>query len=88
MRSSTTTERAEVGLLYLVPNPTDGRFSLRGGPELHIVETQVFDGGGRRVLTGAAGQRELDLTGLPGGVYQVMAVTGDARVLAGRVVLR
>ena len=85
---TSTPERAEVGLLQLVPNPTDGRFELRGGPDLQITETQVYDGAGRRVRVGGAGQRELDLTGLPGGVYQVMAVTGDRRVLVGRVLLQ
>ena len=79
---------AAVGLLQLVPNPTAGRFELWGGPELRIAETQVYDGAGRRVRVGGPGQRELDLTGLPGGVYQVMAVTDDRRMLVGRVVLR
>ncbi|MFO7639605.1 MAG: PQQ-binding-like beta-propeller repeat protein [bacterium] len=56
--------------LSAVPSPTTGRVRLAGWPSIEAVRVRVFDPAGRSVAVRRAGS-ELDLGGLPAGVYLV-----------------
>ena len=80
---------AEVTSFDVFPNPTADRFHLRLPADLtdRVVQVGVFDVSGRRVadlpvLHGGP----LDLSGLPGGLYQLRLRTDTGLTLAGRVV--
>ena len=76
-----------VPAVSLAPNPTTGIFQLVADPTARIEHTYLYDGFGRLVLTGVPGQRHVDLSGFPAGVYALATVIEGQRHL-GRVVLR
>ena len=85
-----TTSTTGVGTalpLVLSPNPSPGTVSLQAPVQARVGEARVYDLLGRPLLTGQVGQRTIDLTGQPPGVYTITVMIDD-RPYAGRVVLR
>ena len=85
--TSIASPRDLVSPLALWPNPTSGRVRLETGDESGVVWVYSLSGQlvDHQVLV--AGKRELDLSRLPAGVYQVRLLSGD-RNYAGRVVVQ
>lgn len=85
-----TTELADNNLLSVFPNPTSGILSI-SLPERKSMETiQLMDFSGRNVrqleLSGNAQQYDLDLSGLPRGIYGIQ-VGSEGQVFCKKVVL-
>ena len=70
----------------VVPNPTAGQVRLVGSADIERLSIRAFDASGREVRHHRAG-RELDLAGLPAGVY-LLEARGPEGKARSRVVLR
>lgn len=68
--------------LKVSPNPTTGFIKIETPENIEIQEVRVFDALGRIVLV--SGNREIDLTGFPAGMYSLQAETKTGRI-SGRV---
>ena len=78
----------EVASFDVFPNPTADRFYLRLPADLsgRAVRLAVFDVAGRQVRDQAWQNDAVDLSGLPGGLYQLRLRTDTGLALSGRVV--
>ncbi|WP_116105950.1 T9SS type A sorting domain-containing protein [Lewinella sp. IMCC34191] len=72
------------------PNPTGGRLELRLPGELssRIIRIGVFDAAGHQVRDRENVAGDIDLTGLPGGLYHLRLMTDSGQSLVARVVKR
>jgi hypothetical protein len=71
------------GMFDIYPNPTSGKFSIFMGDEISMDRIEIYDSRGQLVnrnidlLQGAGGIVNVDLNGLPSGIYAVKVVAND-----------
>ena len=64
----------EVDQIVLYPNPTEGNFRIKGLNANHNYQVSVFDFTGKWIKDSKINENELDISGLPSGLYLIKII--------------